>query len=46
MVYQVGISDYVRPPHTIEQEAFPAAEFVFLGTDQEGLIEGNKCERL
>jgi D-3-phosphoglycerate dehydrogenase len=46
MAYQVGITDYVRPPYDIEQEAFPDAKFVFLGTDREGLIEGKALQEL
>ena len=46
VAYQVGITDTVRPPHTVEQEAFPDAQFVFLGADREGLIERSTLERL
>jgi len=46
VAYQVGISDTVRPPHTVEEEAFPEAEFMFLGADREGLIERSTLERL
>lgn len=35
MTYKVGITNYIQPPHTIEQEAFPEAEFIFLNADEE-----------
>lgn len=41
MKFRIGITDYVRPPHAIEQEAFPEAEFVFLDSVEEvGLNSG------
>ena len=46
VAYQVGITDSVRPPHTVEQEAFPDAQFMFLGAEREGLIERSTLERL
>lgn len=39
MRFRVGITDYVRPPHAIEQEAFPEAEFVFLDSVEEGGLD-------
>jgi phosphoglycerate dehydrogenase-like enzyme len=46
VAYQVGITDHVRPPYTIEQDAFPDAQFVFLGAEQEGLIERSTLQKL
>ena len=46
MAYQVGVSDHVRPPYTIEQDAFSDAQFVFLDADQEGLIEPSTLQEL
>ncbi len=33
--WTVGITDYIQPPADIEQQAFPEAEFVFLGDTAE-----------
>lgn len=46
MAYQVGVTDHVRPPYTIERDAFSDAEFVFLGATQEGLIEPSALQKL
>ncbi len=35
MTFRIGVTDYVRPPHGTEQEAFPEAEFVFLDSVEE-----------
>lgn len=46
MTYKVGITDYVQPPHTIEKEAFPEAEFVFFDRVEEGGIDPKLLQEL
>lgn len=39
MKYRIGITDYVQPPHDIERQAFPGAEFVFLNSEDESRFD-------
>lgn len=39
MRFKIGITDYVQPPHAVEQEAFPEAEFVFLDSVEEAGVD-------
>lgn len=36
MRYKIGVTDYVQSPHVVEAEAFPDADFIFLGSEDEG----------
>ncbi|MFC1747421.1 C-terminal binding protein [Pseudomonadota bacterium] len=46
MKYLVGVTDYVNPPFDVEAAAFPEAEFVNLGSEDEKEFSDDVLDRL